>query len=444
MPHSWRTEAQWLLAILLPAALLGYLKNLLWPTLTAVLLLALLWQLWQMHRLQRLLLQDTPTPPAPPGGLWESLFRTTQRLQQRSLRHRQQLQALLSRIQDSTDALQEGILMLDSHGNLEWWNLAASRQLGLKRPADTGQPLTNLVREPQFSAYLKQADFREPLIMAAPHASKRQLQISITAFGRHERLLVIQDVTRLRQLEQMRKDFVANVSHELRTPLTVLSGYIETLQDLSAELPPRWQRILQQMSEQSGRMDVLIKDLLMLSRLETTRQEPPQWLDLNALLEQILRDARALAASKHQQVELQADAPLQILGYPGELRSAFSNLAFNACKYTPDGGHIVLSWQVLDNGCGVFAVQDNGMGIEAQHIPRLTERFYRADPSRSKATGGTGLGLAIVKHVLLRHDATLEITSTPGTGSCFRCVFPASRWQTGKQLTGPDQQGYQP
>src|SRR5690606_24626012 len=165
-------------------------------------------------------------------------------------------------------------------------------------------------------------------------------------------------------------------------------------------------------------------------------------------LEQILRDARALAASKHQQVELQADAPLQILGYPGELRSAFSNLAFNACKYTPDGGHIVLSWQVLDNGCGVFAVQDNGMGIEAQHIPRLTERFYRADPSRSKATGGTGLGLAIVKHVLLRHDATLEITSTPGTGSCFRSVFQAQRWQAvehsaGQLLSGPNLSGPQ-
>src|SRR5690606_5371134 len=196
MSHSWRTEAQWLLAILLPTALLGYLQNLLWPAVSTVLLLILVWQLWQMHRLQRLLLQETPLPSAPPGGLWESLFRTTQRLQQRSLRHRHQLQALLSRIQDSTDALQEGILMLDSHGNLEWWNLAASQQLGLKRPADTGQPLTNLVREPQFSAYLKQADFREPLTIAAPHASKRQLQISITAIARHERLLVIQDVTR--------------------------------------------------------------------------------------------------------------------------------------------------------------------------------------------------------------------------------------------------------
>ena len=426
-----RTEAQWLLAGLCLSALAGYATDMLWQALAVFLGTAVLWQFWQLVRLARLLEREYPAPVSLPGGLWQAVFRHSSRLQQRSLRHQQQLQALLSRIQDSTDALQEGVLMIDSHGNLEWWNQAAGRQLRLKRPADTGQPVTNLVRDPQFRSYLSKADFREPLTMTAPHAPQRQLQVSITAFGRHERLLVIQDVTRLRQLEQMRKDFVANVSHELRTPLTVLSGYIETMSDMSDELPQRWSRVLQQMSEQSRRMEALITDLLMLSRLETTRQEPPQWIDLPPLLQQITRDAAALASQRGQRVSLHCpDTPMQILGYAGELRSAFSNLAFNACKYTPDGGEIRIIWERLDDDRGCFRVDDNGIGIEAHHLPRLTERFYRADPSRSKATGGTGLGLAIVKHVLLRHDAALEITSTPGSGSSFRCLFPTARWRT--------------
>lgn len=431
MIRGGRTEAQWLTAGLLLTGITGWLSGYFWPFIALWLAATVLWHSWQLNRLWQWLQYDRPLPATLPGGRWRALFRHVQRVQQRSLRHQQQLHALLSRIQDSTDALQEGVLMIDSHGNLEWWNLAAGKQLGLKRPADTGQPLTNLVRDPLFRDYIRRADFREPLTIAAPHSMQRQLQISITAFGRHERLLVIQDVTRLRQLEQMRKDFVANVSHELRTPLTVLSGYIETMTDMSGELPTRWSRILQQMNEQSRRMEALITDLLMLSRLETTRQEPPQWLDLQPLLEQIARDAEALAAQRQQQVSLTCPAgTVQLLGYAGELRSAFSNLAFNACKYTPDGGSIRIRWEVTDNGRGCFRVDDNGIGIEAHHIPRLTERFYRADPSRSKATGGTGLGLAIVKHVLLRHDAALDITSTPGQGSSFRCMFPEARWRS--------------
>lgn len=422
MSPVWRRELRRLCYLLLLALSIGFSFHQPGTALALALAGYTAWQWLQLSRLQHWLQQGQSTPLPRTVGVWGAVFSETQRLQQRSSKHQQKLQAIINRIQDSTAALQDAVLMVDSHGNLEWWNHAASKFLGLRAPVDVGQPITNLIRNPAFNDYFNHGEYDEPLEIKSPVNSRIHLQFNITQFGRKDRLLVVHDITRLKQLEQMRKDFVANVSHELRTPLTVVSGYVETMASVSDQLPPRWGRMLAQMSEQSARMEALIKDLLMLSRLETTQQEQPQAVAIEPLLASIAADARALSHERGHDIRLSIDCPAQLLGYADELRSAFSNLVFNAVKYTPDGGKVELSWYCNDDGA-FFAVRDNGSGIEAHHLPRLTERFYRADPSRNKATGGTGLGLAIVKHVLLRHEGELLIESEPGKGSCFTCHF---------------------
>lgn len=357
-------------------------------------------------------------------GLWQEITYLIQRPLRRGQRYKRRFQAITDRIQDSTSALQEAVIMVDRHGNLEWWNHSAERFLGLRSPVDTNQPITNLIRAPEFSEYFDGGDFATPLTLPSPVRAKMHLEFNVTPFGRNDRLIIVHDVTRLRQLEQMRKDFVANVSHELRTPLTVIRGYLETFEDLCTNLPERQLRILTQMQEQAGRMDALVRDLLVLSRLETQHQELPDPIDVISMLELITREAIAMSAGRHQiRLSIESDENLQ--GYAQELRSAFTNLIINAVKYTPEHGHINIRWY-RDKHKLCMSVADDGVGIESHHLPRLTERFYRADASRSKATGGTGLGLAIVKHVLLHHQGELIITSEPGQGSCFTACFNTS------------------
>ena len=365
-----------------------------------------------------------PKDAPPLYGVWQDIANLVQRPLRRGQRYKRRYQAITDRIQDSTSALQEAVIMVDRHGNIEWWNHSAERFLGLRAPADTNQPITNLIRAPEFSEYFNADDFSAPLTLLSPVRSKMYLEFNVTPFGRNDRLIIVHDVTRLRQLEQMRKDFVANVSHELRTPLTVIRGYLETFEDLCADLPERQLRILTQMQEQAGRMDSLVRDLLVLSRLETQHQEPPNPIDVISLLEQITEEAIAMSAGRHC-IRLSIESDDDILGYAQELRSAFTNLIINAVKYTPEQGHINIRWfRDKQNLC--MSVTDDGVGIDAHHLPRLTERFYRADASRSKATGGTGLGLAIVKHVLLHHQGELIITSELGQGSCFTACFNSS------------------
>jgi len=259
---------------------------------------------------------------------------------------------------------------------------------------------------------------------AKPHI---RLQIQISLFGDEDRLIVAKDVTRLYQLEQMRRDFVANVSHEMRTPLTVISGYLETMADNADDLPAKWQRAITTMSLQSSRMEALITDLILLSKIETGEKTVSDTLtDVDALIRQICHDASALSGEKHHQFTIEINDQRLLKGDESQLRSAFSNLIFNAVKYTPPEGHITVTWNTDRDG-GHLSVRDTGIGIDPVHIPRLTERFYRADPSRHKDTGGTGLGLAIVKHVLLNHDSSLEIKSHIGEGSEFICHFPRER-----------------
>ena len=393
-----------------------------WPflPLAVISLLILLWHLRQAIRMKRWL-TSYETHEAPTiSGIWQDLIKLSLRPTKRSQRYRHKLQALFDRLQDSTSALQEGIVMVDRHGNLEWWNRSAGKMLGLRDPIDINQPITNLIRAPEFTAYFSKGDFDTPLELNSPVAKDMCLSLNITPFGRNERLIVAHDVSRLRQLEQMRKDFVGNVSHELRTPLTVIQGYLETFEDI---IPERAGRMLTQMQEQASRMDSLVRDLLALSRLENGAHDPRTGVDIITLLEQITEEAIAVSAGQHT-IRLTIDTDESLDGYEHELRSAFTNLIINAVKYTPDGGDISIRWyRDGDNLC--LSVQDSGIGIEEHHLPRLTERFYRADPSRSKNTGGTGLGLAIVKHVLLRHDGNLQVTSDYGKGSCFTACFEA-------------------
>lgn len=368
-----------------------------------------------------------PREEPPPGtGVWGDLFDRLYTYQKAQSQLQQRLRDILRRIQDSCEAMRDSVVMLDPHGDLEWWNSAASQMLGLQPDHDRGQPITNLIRDPRFIDYFNARDYREPLLIPSPIHDNRMLQFHLTLFGDDERLLMVRDVTRLHQLEMMRRDFVANVSHELRTPLTVLAGYLETYSEHSDQLPERWQRGFTQMQAQTSRMQNLVEDLLLLSRLEIDLPDVhPETIDMATLLASISEDARGLSAGR-QTLELYIECSHRLLGSASEIRSAISNLVFNAVRYTPDGSTIILRWKPWHDGAAI-EVEDNGEGFDPVHIPRLTERFYRIDKGRSAATGGTGLGLAIVKHVLLRHEAQLDIASRPGTGARFRCAFPASR-----------------
>lgn len=388
----------------------------------------LFWSQRQLVRLYGWLKRARPDElPPESSGLWGEVFDGIYDLQKRNQRARGRLQAVIDRVQESTAALQDAVVMLDAQGNLEWWNRAAETLLGLKRNQDGGQQITNLIRHPRFQEYFRQDSYAEPLELASPIDDHIRLQYQVTLYGNGEHLMLVRDVTRVHQLEQMRKDFVANVSHELRTPLTVITGYLETLLDNVEAINPRWSRALQQMQQQGTRMQNLLNDLLLLARLEASdHPAASKPVAVEPLLQSILADAQALSAGNAHRISLEADPALRLKGSESELRSAFSNLVFNAVKYTPAGGRIHIRWWADARGAHL-AVEDDGPGIEAKHVPRLTERFYRVDASRSANTGGTGLGLAIVKHVLIHHRGKLQIHSTPGKGSTFTCHFPAEQ-----------------
>ncbi len=429
MNQDWRGAlARRLLLLLAVCLLVGLLSGQYAWALAVGLGGYLFWSQRQLVRLYGWLKRARPDElPPESSGLWGEVFDGIYDLQKRNQRARGRLQAVVDRVQESTAALQDAVIMLDAQGNLEWWNRAAETLLGFKRNQDGGQPITNLVRHPRFQEYFRQANDREPLELTSPINDHVRLQFQLTLYGNGEHLMLVRDVTRVHQLEQMRKDFVANVSHELRTPLTVITGYLETLLDNVETINPRWLRALQQMQQQGTRMQNLLNDLLLLARLEASdHPAASKAVAVEPLLQSIRADAQALSAARNHRISLEADPTLQLKGSETELRSAFSNLVFNAVKYTPAEGHIHIRWWADARGAHL-AVTDDGPGIEAKHIPRLTERFYRVDASRAANTGGTGLGLAIVKHVLIHHRGQLQIDSSVGKGSTFTCHFPAEQ-----------------
>jgi len=418
--HGFKIELRRLLIIFVICVGYGLLFGLQWWLLFTGLCLYLAWLFYQMYRLNKWLIRGTDAPPES-SGLWGEIFDNMYKLQCQQQAETENLQAVIKRIQEITSALKDGIIILDWRGHLDFWNPAAQRMIGF-RTKDQGLSIINFIRDPKFVQYFEGDNYAEPLDLQSPRHSSKQLQIQITRFGQQERLIVIRDITQVHNLEKMRQDFVANVSHELRTPLTVINGYVETISDNNKT--PAWEKPLQQIMQQGKRMSLLINDLLVLSKLETTEAGHNQKeLELEPLLISIKNEAEALGNEKQQTIRLQCDEPIRILANEKEIHSAFSNLAINAVKYTPDHGVIDLHLWKNENHV-YFSVTDNGPGIDSKHLPRLTERFYRVDASRNSATGGTGLGLAIVKHVLLRHDGELKITSELGKGSTFTCVLP--------------------
>jgi two-component system, OmpR family, phosphate regulon sensor histidine kinase PhoR len=373
-------------------------------------------------------LRDPPATPVPIGsGVWEHVFSRLYRFMRSTTQHQHRLTAQLARFRSAAQAMPDGVIVLDAEDHIVWANATADRYYGVDARRDAGQPILNLVRNPDFVAYLKSGAYDQPFTLRLARGEELVLSLRIVPYGQDEKLLLSRDITQWERLETMRRDFVANVSHELKTPLTVVSGFLETIADGNVRIEEaRGRQVLGMMRTQTDRMLRLIEDLLTLSALESSAQPARESaVDVHRFLGALAEEARALSGGRHA-VQLRLGSPATLWGDEHEMRSAIMNLVSNAIRYTPRDGRITIEWLEHD-GEGWIAVEDTGIGIEPRHIPRLTERFYRVDTSRSRDTGGTGLGLAIVKHVLTRHQARLEVTSEVGKGSRFAAVFPARR-----------------
>ncbi len=392
------------------------------------LLLLVIYHLRYLTALDRWLQVSAPTFATLPdgSGAWGDVFARLARLMRNQSQSHQQLSLALERLRRATSAMPEGVVILDEADHIEWCNPVAEQHFGIDCNRDVGQPITFLVRQSQFAEYLATHNYSEPLTVKQTRHQELILSLQLVPYGDKQKLLISRDITRLEGVETMRRDFVANVSHELRTPLTVIGGFFETLSEENWVSSEMGKRALVLMTDQTKRMQRLVEDLLTLSRLENSQnQVREENVNVADVLRKLYQEAQSLSAGRHH-ISLNLDTDVKLLGSIDELQSAFGNLVSNAIRYTTDGGEVILSWK-NQNGQGVFTVQDSGIGIDQEHIPRLAERFYRVDLSRSRGTGGTGLGLAIVKHVLNRHQAHLEIVSEPGKGSCFSAWVPEKR-----------------
>ncbi len=386
--------------------------------------LCLLRHLFQLWRLIRLIRRHHRFSPPFPWGLWGEVYRTIARYQQRDRKRRKRQLRFQRRFREAAHSVPDALVVLDKRQRIEWANPAAQALLNIRWPEDEDRRLTDCFDHPELKSFMDTGEFSRPLDILPNHNRALMLSLRVSPFGerKRQRLIVARDSTAVYHLNRIRRDFIANASHELRTPLTVLTGFLETLSD-SPQTPAAHQRPLRLMSNQAERMRAIVEDLLTLSRLELDdRSEGIIRVQVPEEIRMILQEAEALSGGRHA-LHWELDERLGLLGNPGEIRSAFSNLIFNAVIHTPPGTRIQIRWH-REGDAPVFTVVDNGEGIPPEHIPRLTERFYRVDKARSRASGGTGLGLAIVNHILQRHDARLLIASEPGQGATFQCCFP--------------------
>lgn len=425
MNAQWRSELWRILATVAASLVAGLALGAPFLVVAVALAVYLTWHLYQGYKLARWLRSGDPAAEPMPetGGVWrliyhrvESHFRT---LAERNAR----LQDQMDRYRRVARALPDAAVTFNAHGEIELINDAARRLLGLREPEDLGRLVRNLIRVPQFVEYLERERFEAPLEITSPADPEVTLSITIVPYGELDKhLLLARDTSRLNRLERMRRDFIANVSHEMKSPLTVIKGYVENLMD-DAAAAGKWGRALSQIDQQTDRMCSIVEDLLALSNLESgPAPESLQPVDIPGLIRSVISEARELSQNRHE-IESDIDETLHILGNFNELYSAFSNIVFNAVSYTDEGGRISIAWQLQSDGRPRFSVTDTGIGIAPEHVPRLTERFYRVDQARSRELGGTGLGLAIVKHVLMRHHGKLEVRSEPGKGSTFAFLF---------------------
>ncbi len=393
----------------------------LWLTIVLGGMLAL--QLVNLYRVQRWLRLRSQEAPPDLGGVWGDVVALIGRIYRRKQFHKRRVTQLFREFRRLTAALPDGVVLLSPGREIIWFNRMAALMLGLRRAVDRGMPIENLIRQPEFSTYLQGPASGAGVVVRMQGGEKSLMLIVIPAGG--QLLMLVRDVTREARLEQMRKDFVANASHELRSPLTVIVGYLDQLGDETG-LGQEWREPIADMRLQAERMREIVEDLLELSRMESSADEAPMLpVKVPELLEQLVREARASAVTA-QRFELDIKAERGLLGSERELHSIASNLVSNAVKYTPADGTITVRW-TCDDGGAHLAVVDTGIGIAAEHLPRLTERFYRVDRARARASGGSGLGLSIVKHGLQRHGGHLEITSVEGHGSTFTAHFPSRR-----------------
>ena len=425
--QPWLTEL-WLIGSLvfliwLPFNWFGYGSEWLLFALAAY----LAWHLYQVRQFVMWLSESARAVPDNVPGVWHEIYHQIYLAQKRRRRTKRRLTRIIAEFRDSTNALHDAAVALGRYGEIIWFNHAARDLLGLHTPQDVGQRISNLLRHPKFVEFEARGEADAILEIPSPVDPNQALSFQLLPYRAGQRLLMVRDVTRVQKLEQMRQDFVANVSHELRTPITVLMGYLETLASGGEEKLGRYARPVSQMQQQALRMRAIVDDLLLLSRLDTEHNrlkfEP---VDVGAMVSTLAEDAKVLSGAQKHQITVELDEQLGLNAAPKELQSAFGNLVANAVRYTPAGGRIQIRWNRDGDGRACFEVIDSGVGIEPQHLPRLTERFYRVDAGRSREVGGTGLGLAIVKHVLERHGASLQISSKVGEGSRFACVFPAS------------------
>jgi len=421
----WTFALARLAGILLAGLCVGLLVGPIWLWLLAAACLYLAWQLVNLYLLDRWLRLRSQMDPPNIGGIWGDVIGQVIRLHRRKRYHKQRLVQLYRELRRSTAALPDGVIILSTQNEILWFNRQAARLMGLKRPVDVGLRVDNLIRTPEFVRYLHGDDFSVPLVIRPPVQTELYLALQVVPYGAGQSLLLVRDVTRQMRLEEMRKDFVANASHELRTPLTVISGYLDTLADDSS-IDVAWAGPIRDMRAQAQRMNTIIGDLLELSRLEATDGEAAREpIDVPSMLRRMQRDALA-RIDRPRQILMEIESEDGLYGAAQELESAFTNLLVNGIKYTPAEGTVRMRWWSDDEGAH-FAVIDTGIGIPAEHIPRLTERFYRVDAGRSRERGGSGLGLAIVKHALQLHGGRLEVQSVEGKGSTFTCHFPLQR-----------------
>jgi len=395
-------------------------------TFLTVLLVYLAIQVYGLYQLQTWLKKPILSNIPEGFGLWEDVFNAILKYERNNNLKKTELNAALERFNTVANAIPDGLVILNATNEIEWCTANAESQLGLNLATDKSLPIVNLVRNSHFIAYLYSGIYNDPFKLKDSRNTDAILEIWLIPLVSKQKLLISRDITQLEKVDAMRRDFIANVSHELRTPLTVVGGFIETLSDMEGAVPESIRGYFDMMQDQTTRMRRLIEDLLTLSHIESNTQPPEDRpIEMLALINMLHNDAKALSHGRHH-ISVDIDQRLNLSGATDELHSALGNLVSNAVRYTPEGGEIRISWQPR-NKLAVFSVSDNGIGIEQQHIDRLTERFYRVDRSRSRETGGTGLGLSIVKHILTRHQAKLEISSTPGKGSTFSAIFPESR-----------------
>jgi len=417
---SWKRLCFELILCCIPALILGAVIGYLpWFLLAAVTGL-LIWHFWNLLRLSWWLWVDRSMTPPPGSGSWEPLLYGLHQMQMRNKKRRRELGSLIKRFRSGAESLPDAVVLTTEEGAMFWCNGLAQQLLGLRWPDDNGQNILNLLRYPEFAQYLKKRDFTRPHNLVMNNG--RHMEIRVMPYSDQQWLMVARDVTQMHQLEGARRNFFANVSHELRTPLTVLQGYLEMMQEQTLEGAPR-EKALHTMREQTQRMEGLVKQLLTLSRIEAAPTLAlNETIDVPMMLRMLEREAQTLSQQQHQ-LTFEVDNSLKVRGSTDELRSAISNLVYNAVNHTPPGTHITVRWQHAPTGAE-FSVEDDGPGIGPEHIPRLTERFYRVDKARSRQTGGSGLGLAIVKHAINHHDSRLDIVSTPGKSTRFSFVIP--------------------